>query len=76
MLKESNRSLSNYIHFLHEYTGTVVSESMVSLFFLKAFPHRGGFVKPNLVPYDKFQPENESRAYEFLYMLSHFLPDV
>ena len=31
-------------------------------------------MKPNLVPYDKFRTENESRAYEFLYMLSHFSP--
>ena len=74
MLEEPSRSLSNYVHFLHEYTGTVVSESTVSRFFLKAFSHRGRFVKPNLVPYDKFRPENESRAYEFLYLLSHFSP--
>ena len=32
-------------------------------------------MKPNLVPYDKFRPENEGRAYEFLFMLSHFSPE-
>ena len=31
-------------------------------------------MKPNLVPYDKFKPSNESRAYEYLYMLSHLAP--
>ena len=32
-------------------------------------------MKPNLVLYDKFRPENEARACEFLYMLSHFAPE-
>ena len=28
-----------------------------------------------MVPYDKFRPENEGRAYEFIYMLSNFAPE-
>lgn len=29
----------------------------------------------NMVPYDKFRPKNEDRAYEFIYMLSNFAPE-
>jgi hypothetical protein len=32
-------------------------------------------VKPNLTPYDKFKPENETRAYQYLYMLSWHSPE-
>ena len=73
--REPSRSLKSYVQWLFEYAGTVVSESTVSCFFLHAFPIRGGFVKPNLVPYDKFRPENKAKAYEYLYMLSHYAPE-
>ena len=73
--EEPSRSLSSYVHWLHEYTGTVVSKSTVSRFFLTAFKYKGSLVKPNKVPYDKFRPENEGRAYEFIYMLSNFAPE-
>ena len=74
-MKEPSRSLSSYVHWLCEYTGTTVGKSTVSRFFLTAFQYKGSLIKPNLVPYDKFRPENEGRAYEFIYMLSHFAPD-
>ena len=74
-LEEPSRSLSSYVHWLHEYTGTVVSKSTISRFFLTAFQYKGSFVRPNKVPHDKFRPENEGRAYEFVYMLSHFAPE-
>ncbi|KAL7554535.1 hypothetical protein ACHAWF_018025 [Thalassiosira exigua] len=73
--EQPGRSLTSYHKLLFDYTGTVASKKTISRFFREAFPHRGGFVKPNLVPYDKFRPENKTRAYEFLYMLSHFAPE-
>ena len=64
MMEDPSRSRSSYRLWLFEYTGTVVSKQTISKFFLTAFPIKGGFVKPNLVPYDNFFPENEARAYE------------
>ena len=68
------RTLRSYAEGLEEYTGKKVSQSVICRWFLEAFPVTGGMVKPNLVPYDKFKPSNESRAYEYLYMLSHLAP--
>ena len=75
MMEEPSRSRQDYADWLYEYTGTVVSLSTISRFFLEAFPIKGGFVKPNLTPYDKFKPENETRAYQYLYMLSWHSPE-
>jgi len=74
-LEEPSRSLSNYVHWLHEYTGTVVSRSTISRFFLTSFEYRAGFVKCNLYPQDKFRPTNHAKAYEYIYMLSHIAPE-
>lgn len=71
---EPSSSLRSYVESIYEYTGKRVSRSTVSRFFLHAFSIRGGFVKPNLVPYDKFRPANEAKAYEYLYMLSQIAP--
>ena len=38
----------------------------MSWLFLRDFPFKGSLVKPNLVPLDKFKPENEIRAFEYL----------
>ena len=73
--EEPSRTRSSYIDCLYQYTGKMVSKSTISRFFPDAFPSKGHFVKPNLVPYDKFRPENEGRAYKFLYMLSYFSPE-
>ena len=73
--EEPSRLLSSYVHWLRKYTGTKVSKSTVSRFLLTAFQYKGCLVKPNKVPYDKFRPENEARAYEFIYMLSNFTPE-
>ena len=70
--EEPSRLLSSYVRWIREYTGTTVSRSTVSRFLLAAFWYKGCLVKPNKVPYDKFCPKNEARAYEFIYMLSNF----
>ena len=72
--EEPSRGLKSYADSLYDYTCTRVSRSTISRWFLYAFPIKGSLVKPNLVPYDKFRPENEARAYEYLFMLSHFAP--
>ena len=73
--EKPSRSLLSYVHWLCEYTGTKVSKSTVSRFLLATFRYKGCLVKPNKVPYDRFRPENEERAYEFIYMLSNFAPE-
>jgi hypothetical protein len=55
-------------------TGTSVSESTVSRFFNHGFPIRGGLCRPNLVPIDKFKPENIERAFEYLQVLAQIAP--
>ena len=72
--EDPTRTLKSYAKGLEYYTGSRISTSTICRWFLYAFPVRGGLVKPNLVPYDKFKPANESRAYEYLYMLSHLAP--
>jgi hypothetical protein len=37
---------------------------------------KGGFVNTNLVPYNKYCPANKLRAYKYIYMLSHFAPEL
>lgn len=39
------------------------------------FPYKGNLLKPNLVPYDKFKPENQVRAYEYLKALFNLHPE-
>ena len=73
-LEEPSRSLQSYVEWLEALTGTVTSKSVVSRFFLEAFPHRGGLCKPNLVPFDKFCPENIERAFDYLEVISRIAP--
>lgn len=68
-LKEPHRTLQSYQDWLTYYTGSRPSRSTISNYFLRGFPHRAGFVKPNLVPYDKFKVENVIRAYEYIEIL-------
>lgn len=68
------RTLGSYQLWLEYYTGTFVSRDTISRFFRHGFPHKGSLVKPNLVPWDKFKPENEIRAYEYLEILINLNP--
>ena len=72
--KDTQRSLNSYVNYLFVYTSTIVSPSVVSRWFLHAFPVRGGLCKPNLVPYDKFRPANIIKAKEYLDILSKLDP--
>ena len=72
--REPTRSLKSYVIWLYFYTGTIVSKSTISSFFLRGFPIRGGLCKPNLVPYDKFRPGNIEKAQEYILILARLDP--
>jgi hypothetical protein len=58
--------LRSYVLELSNQQGKLVSESTISLWFLKAFDHRRSFRKPNLIPLDKYRVGNIARYIEFL----------
>jgi hypothetical protein len=72
--REPSRPLSDYRHSLYSLTGTDVSESTISRVLLTAFPYSSGFRRPNLVPYDKFRPENIARAMQYLSVMCQVDP--
>ncbi len=41
-------------------------KTTISGYFKEGFDYSAGFVKPNMVPYDKFKPENIAKAYEYI----------
>ena len=71
---EPSRRLESYREELLLMTGTDVHESTISRFFLGAFPYKGGLRKSNLVPLDKFRPQNISYAEDYLKILSNLNP--
>eukprot|EP00978_Attheya_sp_CCMP212_P044176 scaffold303372_cov29-Attheya_sp.AAC.1 len=73
-LEEPCRATKSYTEWLRLFTGAIVSESTVSRFFNHGFPIRGGFRKPNMVPFDKFRPEIFLRANDYLQILIHVAP--
>ena len=73
-IEQPYRSNSSYADNLYAITGTVASPSTISRWFNHGFPISGGFRKPNLIPLDKFKPENLWRAEEYLYALERIAP--
>lgn len=71
---EPSRSLKSYRDHLCDYTGTLVSTSTISRFFLESMVYKGGFAKPNLIPIDKFTTRNKAKANDFIHMASHYAP--
>lgn len=57
-----NRS---YIQELHQQNGVLVSTQFISKWFGNRFDKKGRFVKPNMVPLDKFKYENILKYVEF-----------
>lgn len=66
------RTLKDYRKRLYEFTGTLVHESTISRIFNHGFDIKGTLCKTNMIPYDKFRPENLERAIEYLLMISVF----
>lgn len=69
---EPSMTLQGYVQGLYQYTGSIVSKSTISRFFNHGFDIKGTLCKPNLIPYDKFRPDNLEKAVEYLLMLSVF----
>jgi hypothetical protein len=51
-----------------------VSRPVISKWFNHAFDIKGGLRKPDLVPMDKFKPENIARTYDYIYRISQVDP--
>jgi hypothetical protein len=75
-LEQPYRSLGSYQDWLCYFTGSNPSRSTISRYLkLKtAYPHSAGFVKPNMVPYDKFRQENIEKAYDYIFTILQFSP--
>ena len=55
-----------YIHGFYSHSRTPVSCQTVANFYNHGFIIKGSLCKPNLIPYDKFWPENLDKALEYL----------
>ena len=73
-LDEPSRTRSSYVDWLHYFTGTVVSEMTISRFFNDALLHNGGFRRPNLVPFDKYRPDNYLKMLDYLEIIERIDP--
>ena len=75
-LRVENPARPNYSYAqeLRDLYGTTVTPQFIGKWFEKRFEHSGRFCKPNLVPKDKFRPENILRFMEFRMILED-LPD-
>ena len=73
-LEEPSRSNASYVENLHMVTGTRTSTSTISRWFNTFFPIKGSFCRPNMVPVDKFKPENLWKAEEYLAALAVIAP--
>jgi hypothetical protein len=60
-----SRPNKDYAARLYETYGRHVSPQFISDWFKKGFPYKGSFRKPNLIPLDKFRPENIVRYLEY-----------
>lgn len=67
---DPSTTLRNYVKFLFLQTGTVVSKSTISRFFVHGFPIQGSMCKPNLIPFDKFRPANFEKALIYMHIVS------
>ena len=74
-LNDPSTSLRNYVKILFLHTGTVVSKSTISRVFTHGFPFRGSMCKPNLIPFDKFKPENYQKALMYMTIVSNIRPE-
>jgi transposase len=69
--EEPSRNLGSYMRGLYRITGTIVSTSTLSRLFKEVGMT---LCRPNLIPMDKFRPDNEFRAVEYVYMIARINP--
>ena len=68
-IENPSMHLNTYRDWVYSTTGTVVSVDTIRRLLHDGFPYKGTLVRPKLVPMDKFKPENEIRAYDYLSFL-------
>jgi hypothetical protein len=68
------RSLRSYVRELYKITGTLVHETTISRVWKGAFRKNASLVKPNMIPRDKFKPENIQKAREYINIVSQLNP--
>lgn len=73
--RRSTRLNSNYCKRLYQKFGLRVSESLISDVFLRGFPHSARMNKANLIPAQKYSPQNASRYAEACLLLSMIPPN-
>jgi transposase len=67
LLRENpSRSLASYQRELFHQTGTIASKSTLSRLWKNGFEIAATLRQPNLVPIDKYKPENIERAVEYI----------
>jgi hypothetical protein len=66
---DASRPLHDYINNLEESYGTRITAAYLSKWFKTRWQFRGTLRKANLIPYDKFKPENMARFVEFRHWL-------
>ena len=71
---DPSRSNESYVSELFHATGTLVSPSFISEWFSSRFTFKGKFKVSNLVPLDKFKPENIVYYFDFVNFISQFNP--
>jgi hypothetical protein len=69
-MEEPSQGLHAYALWLEHFTGTQVSDSLLSPFFNNAFPTRGGLYHQKLSHFNKFHPENCIRMIEYIQILA------
>jgi hypothetical protein len=67
--EDSSRPLLDYVTRLEAEYATRVSVSFLDKWFKTRFEFRGSLRKPNLIPLDKYKPENVARFVEFRHLL-------
>lgn len=67
--QDPTRSLNSYRRELFHATGTITSTSTISRFWKNGFDTSATFRKPNMVPIDKYKPENIERAVEYIHTI-------
>ena len=70
--REPSTTLRGYQVGLYSATGLVVCPMTISNFFTNGFDIKGSLCKPNIIPYDKFRPENLDRSLQYLVTIVKF----
>jgi hypothetical protein len=67
--RNPTRSLESYRRELFLNTGTITSTSTICRFWQRGFDTPASLRKPNLIPIDKFKPENIERAVDYIHCI-------